>query len=91
MKYLARIAEQTATEDTQLADAGYRIEATGPLGGRTYRLRPETIAQRQAEAEQERIKAMARRSREMFALAFPEEAADLARREAEAAGPHDAP
>lgn len=91
MKFLDRIAEQTATEDAQLADAGYRIEATGPLGGRTYRLSPETIAQRQAEAETERIRAMAQRSREMFALAFPDEAADLARREAEAAVPHDTP
>jgi hypothetical protein len=86
MNWLRRIADQTATEDEQLAEAGYRIEATGPLGGRTYRLSPETIARRQAEAEQDRIRAMAQRAKEMFALAFPEQAADLARREALAAG-----
>ena len=82
MNPLRRIAERAAAEDQAMIEAGYEIESTGPLGGRTYRLSAETIARRRAEAEDEQIRQMGQRTREMFALAFPEQAADIAAREA---------
>ena len=82
MGWLHRLAERAAAEDQAMIEAGYEIEATGPLGGRTYRLSAETIARRRAEAEDERIRQMGQRTREMFAIAFPEQGADSAAREA---------
>ena len=82
MGWLQCLAERTAAEDQAMIEAGFEIESTGPLGGRTYRLSAETIARRRAEAEDEHVRQMGQRTREMFALAFPEQAADIAAREA---------
>ncbi len=82
MNLLRRIAERTAAEDQAMIEAGYEIESAGPLGARTYRLSAESIARRCAEAEDEHVRAMAQRVRQTYALAFPEQAADLAEREA---------
>ena len=92
MNPLRRIAERTAAEDQAMIEAGYEIESTGPLGGRTYRLSAETIARRRAEAEDERIRQMAQRAKELYALAFPQQSAELAACEAAhaQAGPSDA-
>ena len=87
MGWLSRLAERAAAADQAMIEAGYEIEATGPLGGRTYRLSAETIARRRAEAEDEHIRQMGQRAREMFALAFPEQGADIAAREAAQAQP----
>jgi len=87
MGWLHRLAERAAAEGQAMIEAGYEIESTGPLGGRTFRLSAETIARRRAEAEDEHVRQMARRSREMFAIAFPEQAADIAEREATQAQP----
>lgn len=78
MNLLRRITERTAAEDQAMIEAGYEIESTGPLGGRTYRLSAETIARRRAEAEDEHIRHMAQRAKELYALAFPQQAAELA-------------
>lgn len=82
MGWLQRLAERTADDDQAMIEAGFEIESTGPLGGRTYRLSAETIARRRAEAEDEHVRQMGQRTREMFAIAFPEQAADIAAREA---------
>ena len=82
MNLLRRIAERTAAEDQAMIEAGYEIEHAGPLGGRTYRLSAETIARRRAEAEDEHIRQMAQRAKELYALAFPQQAAELAACEA---------
>ncbi len=80
MNWLHRLAERTAAEDQAMIEAGYEIESTGPLGGRTYRLSAETIARRRAEAEDEHIRQTARRAKEIYALAFPDQTAELTRR-----------
>ena len=82
MGWLSHLADRAAAEDQAMIEAGYEIEHAGPLGGRTYRLSAETIARRRAEAEDEHIRHMGQRTREMFALAFPEQAADITAREA---------
>ncbi len=81
MNWLRRLADETSAEDEQMAEHGYRVERTGPLA-RSYRLSPEKLAEMQAEAEQQRIRTMAATAKAHFALAFPQAAADLARREA---------
>lgn len=92
MNLLRRIAERTAAEDQAMVEAGYEIEHARPLGGRTYRLSAETTARRRAEAEDEHIRQMAQRAKELYALAFPQQAAELAARETahSQAGPTDA-
>ena len=83
MNLLRRIAERTAAEDQAMIEAGYEIESTGPLGGRTYRLSAETVARRRAEAEDEHIRQMAQRAKELYALAFPQQAAEQIARQAD--------
>lgn len=82
MNPLRRIAERAAAEDQAMIEAGYEIEHAGPLGARTYRLSAETIARRRAEAEDEdeHIRQMAQRAKELYALAFPDQNADQAER-----------
>lgn len=81
MNWLRRLADEVSAEDEQMTAYGYRVERTGPLS-RSYRLSPEKLAAMRAEAEQQHIRTMAGNAKAMFALAFPEAAADLARREA---------
>lgn len=74
MNPLRRIAERAAAEDQAVIEAGYEIEHAGPLGARTYRLSSETIARRRAEAEDQHIQRMAQRAKQLYALAFPDQA-----------------
>jgi hypothetical protein len=90
VNWLRRLADEISAEDEQMAAHGYQIERTGPLT-RTYRLSPERLAEMEAETEQQRIRTMAANAKAHFALAFPEAAADLARREAAQAPAADQP
>jgi hypothetical protein len=88
VNWLRRLADEVNATDEQMAADGYRVERTGPLS-RSYRLSPEKLATMAAEAEQQHIRTMAANAKAHFALAFPEAAADLARREAAQAADAD--
>jgi hypothetical protein len=72
---------RTAAEETRMLAAGYQVERTGRWA-RAYRLDPDYLAARQAEAERERIAQMGRNAMELHALAFPRQHADMLARRA---------
>lgn len=81
---LRALRERVEADDVRMRADGFEVLATGRFS-RTYRLHPDEVARRQREADDERVRQMAQRSRELYAVAFPEQhAAQVAR---EAAGP----
>jgi len=72
---------RTAAEETRMRAHGFEVERTGRWA-RAYRLDPDYLAARQAEAERERVAQMGRNAMELHALAFPRQHADLMARQA---------
>ena len=72
---------RTAAAETRMLAAGYQVERTGRWS-RAYRLDPDYLAARRAEAERERIAQMGRNAMELHAIAFPRQHADMLARQA---------
>jgi hypothetical protein len=85
-RFLRVLDARAAAEDAAMRANGFQVERTGRWA-RTYRLDPDYLAARRAEAERERIAQMGRAAREMYAIAFPQEHADLQRRLANPTAP----
>lgn len=85
-RFLRALDARTAAEDAAMRANGFQVEHTGRWA-RTYRLDPDYLAARRAEAERERIAAMGRAAVEMHAIAFPDAHADLQRRLANPTAP----
>jgi len=77
---------RTAAEEARMRANGFQVEHTGRWA-RAYRLDPDYLAARQAEAERERIAQMGRNAIELHALAFPRQHADLLARQAAVPAP----
>ena len=89
-RFLRVLDARAAAEDAAMRANGFQVERTGRWA-RTYRLDPAYLSARRAEAERERIAQMGRAAREMHAIAFPQEHADLRRRLANANAPAPVP
>ena len=89
-RFLRVLDARAAAEDAAMRANGFQIERTGRWA-RTYRLDPDYVAARRAEAERERIAQMGRAAMQMHAIAFPQEHADLQRRLANPNAPAPAP
>jgi hypothetical protein len=83
---LRALRQKVEADDARMRADGFDVLETGALS-RTYKLSPEAIAARRREAENERVRAMAARSMELHALAFPQHHAELQQRVADAAVP----
>ena len=79
---LRALRQKVEADDARMRAAGFDVLETGALS-RTYKLSPEVIAARRREAENERVRAMAVRSMELHAIAFPQQHAELQQRTAE--------
>jgi hypothetical protein len=73
---LRALRQKVEADDARMRAAGFDVLETGALS-RTYKLSPEVVAARRREAENEHVRAMAARSRELYAIAFPDEHAEL--------------
>lgn len=80
---LRALRERVEADDARMCADGFDVVATGRYS-RTYKLHPDEVARRRREADDERVRQMAARSRELYAVAFPEQHAALAAREAAA-------
>lgn len=78
-RFLRVLDARTAATDNAMRAAGCLVERNGRWA-RTYRPDPAVLAERRAATERERITQMGRAVKEMYAIAFPEEHADLQRR-----------
>ena len=83
---LRALREKVEADDARMRADGFDVIATGRYS-RTYTLAPEEVARRRREADDERVRQMAARSRELHAIAFPEEHAALLARQAAAPDP----
>lgn len=83
---LRALRQKVEADDARMREAGFDVLETGALS-RTYKLSPEVIAARRREAENERVRAMAARSMQLHALAFPQQHAELQQRIAEHGSP----
>lgn len=83
---LRALRQKVEADDARMRAAGFDVLESGALS-RTYKLSPEVIAARRRQAEDEHVRAMAVRVREMHAIAFPQEHAELQRRTAEYTSP----
>ena len=78
-RFLRALDARTAATDAAMSAAGFQVEHAGRWA-RTYRLDPDYVAARRAQAQRERIAAKGRAAVEMHAIAFPQAHADLQRR-----------
>ena len=78
---LRALRQKVEADDARMRAAGFDVLETGALS-RTYKLSPELIEARRREAEEERVRAMAVRVKELHAIAFPREHAELQQRTA---------
>ena len=78
--------ERTTAEETRMRAHGFPVERAGRWA-RAYRLDPDYLAARQAEAERERVAQMGRNAMELHAIAFPQQHADMLARQAAAPAP----
>jgi len=81
---------RTAAEEARMRAHGFEVERTGRWS-RAYRLDPDYLAARQAEAERERVAQMGRNAMELHSIAFPQQHADMLARQAAAIEPVPAP
>lgn len=72
---------RTAAEEARMRAHGFEVERTGRWS-RAYRLDPDYLAARRAEAERERVAQMGRNAMELHAIAFPHQHADMLARQA---------
>jgi len=77
---LRALRQKVQADDARMRAAGFDVLETGALS-RTYKVSPEVLAAFQREAEDQRLREMAARVREMYAVAFPAEHAEQQRRE----------
>lgn len=83
---LRALREKVEADDARMRADGFDVLATGRYS-RAYTLAPEEVARRRREADDERVRQMAARSRELHAIAFPDEHAALLARQAAAPAP----
>jgi|SRR5579884_786426 len=80
-RFLRAMDARTAAEEARMRAHGFQVERTGRWA-RAYRLDPDYLAARQAEAERERLAQMGRDAMELHATAFPRQHAELMARQA---------
>jgi len=83
---LRALRERVEADDARMRADGFDVLATGRYS-RSYTLSAEEIARRRREADDERVRQMAARSRELYAIAFPDEHAAMLARQTAAPAP----